>query len=77
MRVCKFRHNGLCCNSGSAFYKQECKNCEAQIPLTNGDRIRSMTDEELALLFVTDEGFHWVKSECALSWLKQPAEEDT
>ena len=43
--------------------------------LTNGDRIRAMTDEELAK-FLFDiawdgEYTHWVN---ALEWLKQPAE---
>ena len=43
---------------------------------TNADRIRSMTDEELAMLLYEigyDEG--WDKPEYALKWLQQPAEE--
>ena len=45
--------------------------------MTNADRIRSMTDEELALCLYEigyDEG--WDKPEYALMWLRQSAEED-
>ena len=57
------------------------------LPQTNADRIRAMSDEELAK-FIGEEGFHCeicakgVNSECdlkcgtyCLDWLKQPAEE--
>ena len=56
-------------------------------PQTNADRIRAMSDEELAK-FIGEEGFHCeicskeVNSECdlrcstyCLEWLQQPAEE--
>lgn len=46
--ICRFKHNELCCNSGSRHYEYECKNCECMIPISNAERIRSMTDEELA-----------------------------
>ena len=42
---------------------------------TNADRIRSMSDEELAMCLYEigyDEG--WDKPEYALKWLQQPAE---
>ena len=42
---------------------------------TNADRIRSMSDEELAMCLYEigyDEG--WDKPEYALKWLRQPAE---
>ena len=42
---------------------------------TNADRVRSMNDEELAMLLYEvgyDEG--WDKPEYALKWLRQPAE---
>jgi len=55
--------------------------------VTNADRIRAMSDEELAK-FIGEEGFHCeicskgVNSECdlrcstyCLEWLQQPAEE--
>ena len=39
-------------------------------PQTNGDRIRAMTDEELAHFLA----WHWNKKDYGLEWLKQPAE---
>lgn len=63
------------------------KNCRFFGVKTNADRIRAMSDEELAK-FIGEEGFHCeicskgVNSECdlrcstyCLEWLKQPAEE--
>ena len=55
-------------------------------PLTNADRIRAMTDEELALEFMTwrmetEAKHHGVESNypntqaAILEWLQQPAEE--
>ena len=44
---------------------------------TNADRVRSMNDEELAMLLYEvgyDEG--WDKPEYALKWLQQPAKEN-
>ena len=38
--------------------------------MTNADRIRAMTDEELAHFLV----WHWNKKDYGLEWLKQPAE---
>jgi hypothetical protein len=46
--ICRFEHSGLCCNSGSRHYEYECKKCECMIPISNAERIHSMTDEELA-----------------------------
>ena len=37
---------------------------------TNADRIRAMTDEELAHFLA----WHWNKKDYGLGWLKQPAE---
>ena len=45
--------------------------------MTNADRIRSMSDEELAMCLYEigyDEG--WDDPKYALKWLRQPAEED-
>ena len=45
--------------------------------MTNADRIRAMTDEELAeLLFRVGYDNGWGMKEYALEWLQQPAEED-
>ena len=46
-------------------------------PYTNADRIRNMSDEELAMLLYEvgyDRG--WDEPKYALEWLKQPAEDD-
>ena len=46
-------------------------------PMTNADRIRSMSDEELAeLLFQVGYDNGWGMKEYALEWLQQPVEED-
>lgn len=44
---------------------------------TNAQKIRAMTDEELAeLLFQVGYDNGWGMKEYALDWLQQPAEED-
>ena len=47
---------------------------------TNADRIRAMSDEELAAWAINEApkiGFRYTSSEAGLlKWLKQPAEED-
>ena len=46
-------------------------------PMTNADRIRDMTDEELAeLLFQVGYDNGWGMKEYALEWLQQPAGEE-
>ena len=49
-------------------------------PQTNADRIRAMSDEELAAWAINEApkiGFRYTSSEAGLlKWLKQPAEED-
>ena len=49
-------------------------------PQTNADRIRAMSDEELAAWAINEApkiGFRYTSSETGLlMWLKQPAEED-
>ena len=44
-------------------------------PLTNADKIRSMSDEELAKLLCCTGWRMFEQKEC-LEWLQQPAEED-
>ena len=67
---CKVKeHGGVCQLTNTAQPVTEYR-------MTNADRIRSMTDEELAMLLYEigyDEG--WDKPEYALKWLQQPAEE--
>ena len=49
MMICKFNHEGDCCNSDATQYMCKCKMpCDTIIPITNADNIRSMNDEELA-----------------------------
>ena len=49
-------------------------------PLTNADRVRVMSDEELAAWAINEApkiGFRYTSSETGLlKWLKQPAEEN-
>lgn len=85
---CKFEHDEDCCNSGSPQYMCKCKPdiCHSAVPMTNADRIRSMSDEELAKWFLgagicirdlDDVRCDGVScKECRLNWLRQPAEED-
>ena len=40
-------------------------------PPTNADRIRAMSDEELAYLLVHNP---WMREESALDWLQSPAD---
>ncbi len=44
-------------------------------PLTNAQKIRSMTDEELAKLLCCT-GWRMIEQKECLEWLQQPAEED-
>ena len=54
------------------------------LPMTNADRIRAMSDEELARFLASVEnrrsanggGAKWCGMAHALNWLQQPAEED-
>ena len=48
-----------------------------EIQMTNADRIRSMSDEELAeFLYQVGYDNGWGLEEYALEWLQQPVEED-
>ena len=61
-------------------WSERCPNCGGtgivKIPMTNADRIRAMSDEELAT-FIVDKspGMFSCNGRC-LYWLRQPAEED-
>ena len=60
------------CNHKDCHYRTE--------PITNADRIRAMSDEELAAWAINEApkiGFGYTSSETGLlKWLKQPAEDD-
>ena len=52
------------------------RRCIDHAHMTNADRIRSMTDEELAmLLYEIGCEIGWTEPEYALEWLQQPAED--
>ena len=45
--------------------------------MTNADRIRAMSDKELAeFLFLVGYNHRWGLKEYAIEWLQQPAEDD-
>ena len=84
---CKFEHDGNCCNSGAKQYMCKCKKpCDAIIPMTNAQKIQSMSDEELNELFheIYNAGaedavaYEWGQRtnsfEWTMEWLRQPAE---
>ena len=67
-------HPRPCYDDGKCHYKGECSH---KAPLTNADRIRAMTDEELAeLLFQVGYDNGWGLGEYALEWLQQPCGEE-
>ena len=67
-------HPHPCYDDGKCHYKGECGH---KAPLTKADRIRAMTDEELAeLLFQVGYDNGWGMKEYALEWLQQPAGEE-
>ena len=84
---CKFEHDGDCCNSGAKQYMCKCqKRCDAIIPMTNAQKIRSMSDDELNDLFyeiynagVEDaSAYEWGQRtnsfEWTMDWLQMPTE---
>ena len=82
-------HPRPCYDDGKCHYKGECGH---KAPLTNADRIRAMSDEELATFIseIADEcerntecnqhcygcDIEYCVRESCLKWLQQPAEED-
>ncbi len=76
---CVYYDNHKCQKFSDEKYNAWCDfdNCEHQTP-SNGDKIRAMSDEELAaLLFETFWAVSVIRTETVLQWLRQPAEEDT
>ena len=77
MWMLKDKYDGCCENSGCEGF-DNCTECwdewaERNPPMTNADRIRAMSDEELAEFLEGDYGNMAVG--WALEWLKQPAED--
>ena len=79
---CKFEHDGDCCNCGSQQYMCKCKPkiCGSIVLITNADRIRAMSDEEMETellpLFeeLCEDGIP--STDYMRFWLRQPAEEE-
>ena len=74
-------HLRPCYDDGKCHYKGECGH---KAPLTNADRIRSMTDEELVNVVPCPLGFSIFRcpierqcGPCKREWLKQPVVEGT
>ena len=85
-------HCKTCGNYFQGCFTPICKDCRyyperQQNPMTNGDKIRAMTDEELAYNFeysticgrIQNSNPEWCGTtgecrNCVLRWLKQPAE---
>lgn len=71
----------ICINGKLPSYSASCVECgllrKNYKPMTNADRIRRMTDEELAV-FIRDQIIDrniGIPTETWLSWLKSPVEE--
>ncbi|MFR2752015.1 MAG: hypothetical protein ACLTAZ_07465 [Dysosmobacter welbionis] len=65
-----------CHNAGTTSRIVDCSQYKPGRILTNADRIRAMSDEELAHLLCF-EGWQMSEVQECLEWLQQPAEEDT
>lgn len=65
-----------CHNAGTTSKIVDCSQYKPGRILTNADRIRAMSDEELAHLLCF-EGWQMSEVQECLEWLQQPAEENT
>ena len=79
MTNCKYiTKNGRCGLKGSYAYRHGCFGedmCRCREPMANADRIRAMSDEELAKLLCCT-GWRMIERKECLEWLQQTAEED-
>ena len=90
MTNCKYiTKNGRCGMKGSYAYRHGCFGedmCRCREPMTNADRIRAMSDEELvefiknikvrAALCKAVKNNDAFEELCSAEWLQKPAEED-
>ena len=84
--ICKFNTCGTCFNCYSKHFNKDCFPCEDADLMTNADRIRAMSDEELNKLFheiynagaedafAYELGQRTNSFEWTMEWLKQSAE---
>ena len=87
MTNCKYiTKNGRCGLKGSYAYRHGCFGedmCRCREPMTNAQKIRAMSDEELAAIIMCpiqfDEKAECIEGncfQCSLKWLKQPSGEE-
>ena len=74
-RSCFFYRNEWCEKIVDSPDPEEARDCNYFREMTNADRIRSVTDEELAKLLCCT-GWRMIEQKECLEWLQQPAEED-
>lgn len=70
---------GMRCPMQVGYKVEECNHTDCSYrtePMTNADRIRSMTDEELARWLEYEGGGACAEMCGWLNWLQQPAEEE-
>ena len=73
-RNCFFYRNEWCEKIVDSPDPEEARDCNYFRDMTNADRIRAMTDEELAKLLCCT-GWRMIEQKECLEWLQQPAEE--
>ena len=74
-RSCFFYRNEWCEKIVDSPDPEEVRDCNYFREMTNADRIRAMSDEELAKLLCCT-GWRMIEQKECLEWLQQPAEED-
>ena len=74
-RSCFFYRNEWCEKIVDSPDPEKARDCNYFREMTNADRIRSVTDEELAKLLCCT-GWRMIEQKECLEWLQQPAEED-
>ena len=74
-RNCFFYRNEWCEKIVDSPDPEEARDCNYFREMTNADRIRAMTDEELAKLLCCT-GWRMIEQKECLEWLQQPAGEE-
>ena len=74
-RNCFFYRNEWCEKIVDSPDPEKARDCNYFREMTNADRIRAMSNEELAKLLCCT-GWRMIEQKECLEWLQQPAEED-
>ena len=74
-RNCFFYRNEWCEKIVDSPDPEKARDCNYFREMTNADRIRAMSDEELAELLCCT-GWRMIEQKECLEWLQQPAEEN-